>query len=235
MFARTTALATGVTLALAGAAVSQDMQRYDIADFSEIDVAAGITVNIEAGGDFEVLAQSKRRNGLSRLDVDLDGDVLVIRRKASWSGLSFFRDPPDITVTVTLPELSAVVASSGSTAVATVTPTQSFVAQASSGSSITVNGLESSDVDLQTSSGSHLRISGSCEVLDAKASSGSTLIASELACVAVEADASSGASIGVNATQMIDAEASSGASVRVDGSASQREERESSGGSVVFR
>ena len=234
MNVRHAGLVAGVSAMMATGALAEE-QRFDFEGFTSVDLSAGIELVVRTGPDFSVLAESPRRGGLRRLEIEQKGSSLRISRETSWSGLSLLRSAPEITVTITMPELRELSASSGSSASVEGVRVDRFESHASSGAAVAIKDMIATEVEIHGSSGAAFSASGTCEALDIQASSGAALNVSALECDHVEADASSGANLSVYARDRADAEASSGAMVSVGGDPDFRDERESSGGSVVFR
>ncbi len=209
-----------------------DEQSFDLSGFDQVDVSAGVEVEISGGDAFSVTATGSGR-ALERLDIELDGDVLRVSQRAR--GLARFSPILSWTsgnahVSVVLPQLTSVAASSGSDVTVTSTYSPAFSATSSSGASLDLFGLEGGNVTLDTSSGAGIEAGGTCAHLEVKASSGADIDARDLSCNSAEATASSGADIEITAVKVV-ANASSGAQVEVFG-ASEIDANESSGGEV---
>lgn len=194
--------------AMAGPAFAAE-KTFDVGDFTRVSVSAGIEAEISVGPAPSARAEGTDE-GLKKLDVYVDGDELVIRRKPQ-SGFNWGRGQK-VTVYVTTPSLTALEASSGSGAKA--------------------SGVKAANFNADVSSGASASIVGTCEALSADASSGASLDAEGFTCKSVVADASSGASARVHASDKIVADASSGGSVRVYGGPDSVDIDESSGGDV---
>lgn len=202
--------ASALALGLAAAPAFAETKTYSLADFSNVDISAGLSAKIAVGGAYSVRAEGAAE-ALDRLDIRVEGDTLVLARKhqMNWG---WNKSNGKVTIYVTTPKLDGVEASSGSSAATTGVNAENFRADVSSGAS--------------------LSISGACGALQSQASSGASLSAGELKCKSVSADASSGANITAYASERVDAEASSGANVSVRGGAKEVNSNRSSGGSV---
>ncbi len=134
-------------------------------------------------------------------------------------------------VYVTLPEITAIKATSGSDVVTenTIRGTEIRLS-VTSGADLTATVVAES-LEADTSSGGSMRISGETDALKAGASSGSDLKAGELMAKNVTASASSGAFVKVHASENLVANASSGADIRYSGGANVNRTK-SAGGNV---
>ncbi|MEQ8177769.1 MAG: head GIN domain-containing protein [Amphiplicatus sp.] len=182
---------------------------YQVGDFKTVSVSAGIEAEITVGPAASARAEGTDE-GLEKLEVKVDGDDLVIRRKPR-SGFNW-GNSHKVTVYVTTPTLTGVDVSSGAEAKASGIDADAF----------------SSDI----SSGASASLQGACNNLKIDVSSGASLEAEDLKCKTVAADASSGASARVFASEAIVADASSGGSIKVYGSPKDWDIDESSGGDV---
>lgn len=237
----------------ATAAFANDTQQYDFDDFTKIEASAGILVTIETGQDFHVEAEAIRGK-LRRLEISQSGDTLDIDRRTSWGLFSLGRRDK-FEVTITVPDLEAAKASSGST-VTISGPVLGDLdldassgahlafdgqfsgdlnAQASSGSSISAKEIQAVNVVADSSSGSTLTLSGTCEVIEAESSSGASVSAADLLCREGEARSSSGASLSVFTDNEITAKSSGGASLTVFGSPTVADTSSSGGASISIR
>lgn len=208
MSLRALAIAAAATAIGAGTAFA-DTQTYDLSGFNAISVSAGITAEIDVGGDYSIRAEGSS-DALERLDIRLRGDELKIGRKHRF-GFNWGRNER-VTVYVTLPALNGLGVSSGADAEAT--------------------GVNANRFNLDASSGASVDVSGACKDINVDASSGASADASALECERGTADASSGASVRLFTSQSINADASSGGSIRVYGNPANTNIDRSSGGSV---
>ena len=227
------------SLIVVGFAVSGNAadQAHDFQGFKRIEAGAGVNVDVTVGGDYAVVSEARRESTLQRLVIRREGDTLKIGRDGArgftW-GLAhmIWRGSEQVTVSVTLPELSAVAAKAGSDVEVTGEVAGDLVGRVSSGADLDIAGIDGGTLTLTASSGADLDISGTCEALTMKATSGSDIDGEDLVCGSVVARASSGADVEITALQRIIAHASSGGDIRVSGAPEQREVRHSSGGEV---
>lgn len=203
-----TGFACAALFILPGAALAET-RSYDLADFDAVSVATGVTATIAVGGPFAVAAEGDA-DDLERLEITVRGEELRIERDTR--GLGWGRRSGRIEVRVTMPDLAALSASSGSRAEAA--------------------NIDAGDFEIDASSGASVEASGRCESLTADVSSGARINAEALLCHRARADASSGGSVRLHADESIAADASSGGSVVVAGSPVDRRTDTSSGGSV---
>lgn len=220
-------------LTLAGSALIAlpalaETRTYDVPAFDSIDVSAGIEVYYETGTAQSVSVEN-RKGDFEDIIVEVDDGDLVLKRprKIGWGGRR-----TSYTVTVSVPSLSDIEASSGSHIEGSGLSGDEASIDVSSGAHAVITNISASQIDIEVSSGSDVEASGTCTELDAEASSGASLDAADLKCAAVEADVSSGASITAHATDRVNADASSGGSIRIRGGATDISTAKSSGGSI---
>jgi len=242
----TSVLAISATTVFAG-----DTQQLDFDDFDRVEASAGILVTIETGKDFHVEAEAIRGK-LRRLEISQSGNTLDIDRKTAW-GLFGLGRRDQFEVTISLPELTAAAASSGSTveinglvwdALSIEASSGAHLrfygqlngdlnAEASSGATLSATGITANTVQAASSSGSTLSLSGACVNIDAKASSGASLSAETLQCTGGDALSTGGASLSVFTDREIKARSTGGASLAVFGSPPVAD-TSSSGGASIF-
>lgn len=229
-----TLITSGIVLATATAALAQD-RTYDHSNFTQIEVSAGVDVDVTVGSDFDVTATALRGD-LERLDIIQVGDKLMISRESrgNWGLFSLLRRDDWFQVTVTLPELTFIEATSGSSVDIANTTQALAVAFATSGSSLSIDG-DVGDIRVEATSGASLDLSGTCDAMTAEASSGASMDADDLACASVDLHASSGASLDAYAADTAVLEASSGASLALQGGAEITSQSSSSGASISVR
>lgn len=211
-------------LGLAGAALAYpvmmqgaaraETRSYDVEAFTAVKAATGVRVDIIVGP-----AQSISADGpdgeMDRLQIISKGGQLSIKRK-NKKGLGWnWGDSTNFTVTITVPELTAI--------------------DVSSGANVDAQGVNSERVSLDASSGADIDVSGTCGSVSADASSGADIDARNLVCRTATADVSSGADIDVHASERFDGDASSGGGISVYGKPTQVNSSESSGGDIDLR
>lgn len=206
---------------------------FDLSEFNRIEISAGINAIVEIGQNFSVRAETDNTKILDDLRI-----VVRSRKLTADFNLGFFESifgkNRDVTVYITLPDLTEVEGSAGADVMVSGSFGTELFAAATSGASLLIDGITSERVDLDASSGGSLRVSGDCATLCVDASSGASINAAKLTCEFVKAEASSGASAVVFARTSIDADASSGGDIDVEGSPTRIEVDKSSGGDIDF-
>lgn len=231
----TAAFIAGVTTLSVSLPMMAEERKYDVTGFQEVSIAEGLSAQIEIGPDFDVSAQSPSKRDLDRLSIEVRGNRLIVERDASWLDFSLFAARRQANVKISLPEMKAISASSGSDVYVSGEYGDRLTAEASSGADLELDDVTGSKLKIRASSGSDLRVEGACETLDIASSSGASIRADDLVCQDVTADASSGADIRVHATATLRAEASSGAGIRISGRPEVLDSDESSGGSIRIK
>ena len=183
-----------------------DTKSYALANFEEIDVSAGIEVEL-LQGPYSVKVESPQ-NDFDKIIVEVHGKTLKLGRKNN----SWFGHGPEYHVTVSAPTYTGIDASSGSNV---------------DGDSLTLKSLE-----VGVSSGAHVELSGACSDLSVDISSGAHFDGEGLKCETARVDASSGAHAEAYATRSANGDASSGANITFRGKPATIERETSSGGSV---
>ena len=219
-------------MAIAATAAWADEKMIEISGIDRVAVGSGLDVQVLAGEDFGMRVVGDAR-AIRRLKWREHGDELVLslrpRGLEAFSPILWGRSD-DLTVFVTLPEVTGVDAAAGADVTVAAVATDRLVLEASSGADLTVDGIDAETVVLDASSGSNLTAEGKCDTVKADASAGSDIFARDLACDSAEAEASSGANIDLTATRLR-ADVSSGADIDVWG-AEEIEADRSSGGEV---
>ena len=227
------ALAASTVLLAAPTSGSAETREFDLSDFNRIEISTGINAIVEIGGEFSVRAETDTTKILEDLRIEVRGRKLVADLDLGFLD-SILGKSRDVTVYITLPDLTEVESNAGADVLVSGTYGPELYAAASSGASLSIDGLTSEHVDLDASSGASVRVSGECIDLRVDASSGGSVDASKLTCEIVKAEASSGGSASVFATTSINADASSGGGIDVEGGPTRIEVDESSGGDVDF-
>ncbi len=207
-----------------------ETRTYDLKGFVSVEVSTGLEVNVSVGGDFAVQAEALR-GSLDRLNIDQHGDKLVIDSKRRWGLFQNMRSDRFL-VTVTIPELTEIESTSGSTVTVHDATSSLLEARSFSGSTLRLNKAELANIKLQSSSGSTLYANGTCAHIDAEVSSGATLSTEDLECDTADLQSSSGSTLRGYASQSADLRASSGASIRLSGGAELKSQDVSSGASI---
>lgn len=191
--------------------------------FTEIVASEGLDVYISQGESASIKVEADS-NVIDLIATDIKEGELRIHTTENIGRATK-------SVYVTLPELTAIKASSGADVETQNTIRGSRVMlSATSGSDLTAQ-IVAESISASTSSGASLKVSGESVNLKAGASSGSDLIAGDLQAKNVIANASSGAYVRVHAIESLDASANSGGDVDYSGDAKVSKDK-SSGGSV---
>lgn len=194
--------------ALFSAPAFAETKTYALADFTRVSAAAGVSVDVTAGGDYSVVATSSAE-GLERLEIKvIAGELQIKRVSKGWR----WKRGDEVNVTVSLPALEAV--------------------DVSSGASVDAVGVDAGAFAIDVSSGGSLDIVGRCDALTVDVSSGGSVDAEQFQCRTANASASSGGSADIFASESVNGDASSGGSVDVAGSPKIVNKDTSSGGSV---
>ena len=188
-----------------------ETRAYELESFNAIEVSSGIEVDISAGRS-QSISVEQRDGKFEDIKLEVEDGVLRIKRvrTMSWGG----RKVP-FSVTINVPSLTSL--------------------SASSGSEIDADGIDADQFRIKTSSGAEIQAAGRCGTLEISASSGADINARDLQCEGVDGRVSSGADIDAYATSRVDASASSGGSMRVFGGATNVDINKSTGGSVNVR
>jgi hypothetical protein len=194
----------GCALVIASAGTASAAPR-DLSGFTGVEASAGTDVAVTVGPGFSVDVSGP---GADRIVTRMSGRTLVVERRRSWR----WGPTPRAQVTVTMPRVESL--------------------SASSGADLVVTGVNGGDIALDSSSGADLRVSGQCDTFTADASSGADIHAQELRCEDGSVDASSGADARVFATGRLNVDASSGGGVVAYGNPGIGNISLSSGGSL---
>lgn len=207
-------------------------RRFDVQDFSGLNVSKGIEVTVTTGDGYSILAETSRRNLLRRLDISKKGDTLYISRESGWS--FFMMGMTDsYHVTVTLPELTDLKVTSGAQVKAALAaPVEALDIHASSGADIDIDIAKANELNVKVSSGANVDASGACGAAEVRVSSGSEFDAKGLTCASGDLRASSGGDIALAVYETVSGRVSSGGEIRVYGDPNILELRESSGGDM---
>ncbi|MCX2720307.1 head GIN domain-containing protein [Lentiprolixibacter aurantiacus] len=198
-----------------------DERREVTSEFTAVEASEGLDVYITQDKNFEILVEADE-NIIDLIGTDIRDGKLRIHAIENIGRATK-------KIYVTLPEISALKATSGSDLITKDRiETDEIYLDASSGADLKVQ-LSADIVHADTSSGADLRISGDANILYADASSGANIRAGEFKVQTCEADASSGADIRVNVTKKLVADASSGADIKYTGGADVTKNKSVSG------
>jgi hypothetical protein len=203
---------TAIAAAIAVAAIlpaNAETRSFNLSGFDKISASAGTNVVIRQG-PFSVQA-SQNDGKFDRLKLETQGSTLVIGRKeTAWSWFDW--GGPSYTVTVSLPSLTEL--------------------HASSGSDVDAGNLNLAALEVHVSSGADVQLSGQCATLNVHVSSGADFNGKNLRCESATVNASSGADADVFAAKVARGDASSGGNITFHGNPADFDKDTSSGGSV---
>lgn len=198
----------------------------EVASFDKVSVCCGLECVIEQGDSFKVTVEADD-NLIKKISTKVENGTLIIS-----SDYNNFFNVSSRKITVRMPNVKSLEATSGSTLIATKTIHESSVnLKTSSGSEMTVN-IESDTLRLESSSGSEQIIKGKALALFTSSSSGSSIDAEDLLANEVSSQSSSGSSTEIYPLVYLKAKASSGSSIEYKNMPKTVHKEESSGGSV---
>ena len=216
---------TGVSLALALVSAGfmssasnawASEKSFDLDNFTGVAAAQGLDVEVAVGEQFLVTASSDSADQLDNLTFRVKDEVLILRRESrSASFWDWWKRSDDVSVTVQMPSVS--------------------VLKASSGAELLVEGVNCETLAIDASSGSDIEVIGRCNTATIDASSGAGVDLRRLELKTATADASSGADINLNVSDAFYGDASSGADIDVYGLPAVAESDTSSGADIDFR
>ena len=194
-------------------------------DFTNIEASNGLNVVLEQS-DTKSITVETDQNLQEHIITKVENGVLIIETDENID------ESESKKVTVKLPKITGVKASSGSSITsANVLKNDAIKIKSSSGSEIEV-ALEVDNITSESSSGSSIVLNGKALSLETASSSGSEIDASKLLANEVTAQASSGSSISVHPIVSLKAKASSGSSIDYHNVPKSINKEENSGGSV---
>lgn len=195
-------------------------------DFTKISVSNAIDLVIEQADATEIVVEADD-NLQKEITTKVENGTLIIKCK-----YSSFRDITKKKVTVKMPKIDKIEASSASSVVSTgIIEGVDIDLETSSAATMDVK-LESDNITVDTGSGSSVHVEGKALKVSTSASSGSTISANKLFANDVTAEASSGGHVSVHPIVSLKAEASSGGSINYDSTPKTIEKTSNSGGSI---
>ncbi|WP_281232004.1 head GIN domain-containing protein [Flavobacterium gelatinilyticum] len=201
-------------------------KRFVQGDFKNIEVSNAIDLVVEQSDSVSIKVEADD-NLQKEIITKVENGTLVIKCK-----FSSFRNVTQKKVTVRIPSIEKIEASSASTVRSiNVLHGEDIKLEASSAASMNVD-VESDDVSCNSSSGSSIDIKGKALKVKTSASSGSSIQAGELLANDIDAEVSSGAVIHVHPILRLKAQASSGGNINYNNVPKAIEKSTSSGGSV---
>lgn len=191
-------------------------------------------MQVTTGETFEVIAESEDSRQLEILELEVRRGILQAQMDDGLFSLNWTKGK-QVTIRVTMPNLTHAEASSGANIVADTMSGSALEVEASSGASLQINAVDGDTMSVDASSGAEINITGgTCKSLSIDASGGAVLDMEKVTCMDAQIDASSGAQASVHVDQSIQADASSGAKIRVYGAHEKVKVENSGGGSVDF-
>ncbi|MHC0447424.1 head GIN domain-containing protein [Flavobacterium sp. 3-218] len=195
-------------------------------EFKNISVSNAIDLVIEQSDATEITVEADD-NLQKEIVTRVENGTLIIECK-----YSSFRNITSKTVTVKMPAVHKIEASSASTVETNGTiQSEDITLDVSSAASMDVN-IESDRIAIDAGSGSSVDIIGKALSLSTSASSGGSIDAEKLMANEVHADASSGGTVSVRPILSLKADASSGGNINYSGNPKTVEKSATSGGSV---
>ena len=195
-------------------------------DFKNVEVNNALDLVIEQSDKTEIIVEADD-NLQKEITTKVENGVLVISCK-----FGNFINVSSKKITVKMPVIEGIEASSASTVNANTTLKGSNLNLASSSAASINLTTEYETVQLSTSSASNQTIKGKALHVEAEASSGSVINTTDLLANEVVASSSSGASITVHPIVNLKAQASSGGNITYTGTPKSIQKEENSGGSV---
>lgn len=221
---------------------SAETRDFDLEPFDAVAVTSGVDAEIAVGGEQSVRAEARDGDILDKLRLTVRDDKLEIEIDRIFLEFLFegglgewLAGGPNVTVYVTVPELTEVDAHAGSDVTAEGMVGRKLSVSATSGARLVAQDVEAGFLAVDASSGASAKVVGSCDRLEAETSSGARLQAEDVTCEDVRVQASSGGQASVHATVSVDAAASSGGGIDVWGRPDDIEIDTNSGGDVDFR
>ena len=194
--------------------------------FQNISVSNGLDCVVKQGAQYDVKVIADE-NLIKGIKTNVENGTLIIS-----SNYNNYINIKSKKIIVTLPEISSLKASSGSTLKTNgVLKSNNLMVKSSSGSHVMAN-LEADNINLEASSGSQMEISGKALKLFTDSSSGSSIDADELWINEVNAQSSSGSTTEIHPIVTLQAKASSGSAITYNTMPKNITINESSGASI---
>lgn len=195
-------------------------------DFTNISVSNAIDLVVVQSDATEITVEADD-NLQKEIITKVENGTLIIECK-----YSSFRNITSKTVTVKMPALHKIEASSASTVETSgLVQGEDITLETSSAASMDVK-IESDRISVDAGSGGSIAIEGKALNLTASASSGGSIDAEKLMANDIQADASSGGTVSVRPILSLKADASSGGNINYSGNPKTIEKSAASGGSV---
>lgn len=197
-------------------------------NFTKVRVSTGLDLYLSQGTKNKIVVEADENlHDIIMTEIN-DGELRIYSEKGIWQATS-----RKIFVTVT--NLEAVTATSGSDVYANETIKADFIeVSATSGADIRIV-VDANTVETNSTSGSDIKIEGVANNHVSSATSGASINGYGLQSKSATANVTSGADIKIYASESIKAYASSGGDIDVKGNPKQIDKKSSSGGSISNR
>lgn len=195
----------------------------------------GTISSLQVDGDVDVVLAVGPASLTIKGDENLLGLVELQEQGGRLSVQAQQRMSPNVELYLTVPSLSAVEVSGGSSLVGAVsTSSNAFSVTVSGGANLNLEGLQTQSLTVSCQAGNAL-LEGQATSVRMDLAGGANLLASELIAQAVDVKASGGSSAQVHASQSIKAELTGSSHLRVHGSPPERSVNTDSGSSINFQ
>lgn len=223
-------------IATAACTAPAEQQQYrelrDLSGFTAVSVTSGIDLSIAQGAEYRVEVFSEDDNTVGVHTYIEDSTLLI--RVGPGSGRFFGLFPSEYSVAVTLPELEAITARSGSDVESMTTLTgDSLAVTAFAGTDFDID-VDVNELELQISAGSDVDLSGTAAVARIEIRGGSELHAGDFTGTDVTIQSSGGSDALLTVTDRLAATTSGGSNLTYMGNP-QTVEVNATGGSDINR
>jgi hypothetical protein len=223
---------TTVTLLclLTGVSLNLHAQRRNISvsNFSEISMGTSGTIYVTQGNEtkVEVVASDER---MENLEIEVNGDKLVIRTKGNWG---WNKNSGDLDIYVVTPNINGLsVSGSGKMIVQNKIKTNDLDMSVS-GSGKLVVGADARKMDISISGSGNVELSGSAEAMEASISGSGDVHGEDLRVGTVDITISGSGSCEIHVNETLDARISGSGSIRYSGNPKHVNSKSSGSGSV---
>jgi Putative auto-transporter adhesin, head GIN domain len=200
-------------------------ERNISSDFESIKVSQGLELFITQSNDVSLHIEADE-NLHELIMTEVENNVLRIYSTKN------IRRANSRKINLTIEDVSAIKATSGSEVVSTNTiKVDALELNCTSGAEIKLD-VNTESINSHSTSGSEIKLSGTTNLLIAEATSGSDIEASQLRAQTSKVKATSGADISVNTSKELTARATSGGDIRYSGNPESVNKSDSSSGRV---
>lgn len=206
-----------------------DSQTFGETGFTTVEAGGAFNVTIQYGDNYSIKVTTQERI-LDNVVVDKDGNRLELRLDRRHCNC----DVP-IEVEITMPSLSRINASGGSSFDLNGFSNTSLSIDASGGAKVEGSNLNLNQVNLITSGGSGIDLNGTADEVDIDMSGGSQVYLYDLNSNDIHVDGSGGSHAEIRANGSISVDLSGGSKVEYKGNASISAVNTSGGSSLVNR